>query len=814
MYKDAGLWDKAHAIAVTYMNETQVTSLYSSEALKLEALGQYKEAEKLYLTIKDKDSVILMYKKHRLYDDMIRVISAHKKEALQETELGLAKQFEAEGNVKAAEQHYVAAKEWKACYAMYKQQQQWEDALRVAKNYGGQQAYKQAAYEFAMAVGGEAAIKMLIKRGLAELAVEVAVERNEFDSAFSIAEKACKMKLPEVHLAHAMQLEDEGKFEAAEREFVSAKKPKEAIDMWIHQQEWDNAMRICHDFEPAALHEIVEAEAKCLISKKDFKAAETLYVAHKKATEAVKMYSSDNQWDEALRVAKQHAPRLLQQVQSDKAAHQAQHSTADSDSLEYCLAQAQMCQSKRQFSQAIDHLLAITAQKCSDSNMLEVHWENALELAHDHVKQRVTEVLQTVTQRLIALEHYESASQFLVDHQQYQQAIDALLLGRDYNKAKAIATAHAPQLSAYVQSEQTRHLLSNNNLKSLAEVSPDVAIDAYANSGEWDKVYQLAAKQGENMTNKYASLHAASLLKQNKARSAVRVFLTHGCPMLPANFPLYKRIAAEVLLLAGDVENPQPSSKRHSAQDAFSPHAQSVLYELRSMLWALMKDLKAIDPTGSAQTQELDRLLLITHYAHLRFICSTQEVHVVLKRLSIVLLRYTRVLPVDKQFFDAGLACRSAQDLSQAFVFFNRFIDVTDLMADPDSGDIDNSDFLETDIPSPFDTPLPSAQFYSDEVREEAREWVLEKAMSHDIAQSLATRACDKCGSPTYEAGLTCHHCHFNYEPCIITGYPVTKSKRVSCGKCSKPANREDWNKLIARTKCCPWCQASAQPFY
>lgn len=114
---------------------------------------------------------------------------------------------------------------------MYKDNEQWEDVLRVSKQHGGMAAYKQAAFNFAMTLGGEAGAKLLIKRGLGELAVDYAVERSDYLQAFHIAEMACKHKVPDIHLQHAMHLEDEGKFEMAEAEFIKAKKPKEAIDM-------------------------------------------------------------------------------------------------------------------------------------------------------------------------------------------------------------------------------------------------------------------------------------------------------------------------------------------------------------------------------------------------------------------------------------------------------------------------------------------------------------------------------------------------------------------------------------------------------
>ena len=59
----------------------------------------------------------------------------------------VAQQLESEGNLREAEKHYSEAKDWKAAVQMYRSQTLWEDALRVAKVYGGVNASKQ--------VGGE-----------------------------------------------------------------------------------------------------------------------------------------------------------------------------------------------------------------------------------------------------------------------------------------------------------------------------------------------------------------------------------------------------------------------------------------------------------------------------------------------------------------------------------------------------------------------------------------------------------------------------------------------------------------------------------
>eukprot|EP00657_Telonema_sp_P-1_P004345 TRINITY_DN20040_c0_g1_i1.p1 TRINITY_DN20040_c0_g1~~TRINITY_DN20040_c0_g1_i1.p1 ORF type:complete len:110 (-),score=72.58 TRINITY_DN20040_c0_g1_i1:137-466(-) len=61
-----------------------------------------------------------MYKKARMYDEMIRLVSTFRKDLLLETHLHLAQQLEGEGNYKQAEQHFAEAKDWKAAVNMYR----------------------------------------------------------------------------------------------------------------------------------------------------------------------------------------------------------------------------------------------------------------------------------------------------------------------------------------------------------------------------------------------------------------------------------------------------------------------------------------------------------------------------------------------------------------------------------------------------------------------------------------------------------------------------------------------------------------------
>ncbi len=52
-----------------------------------------------------------------------------------------------------------------------------------------------------------------------------------------------------------------------------------------------------------------------------------------------------------------------------------------------------------------------------------------------------------------------------------------------------------------------------------------------------------------------------------------------------------------------------------------------------------------------------------------------------------------------------------------AFVFLNRYLDLTEAMDDPDAGPLENADFVDTDIP--FDFTIPDSHFITEAMREE-----------------------------------------------------------------------------------------------
>mmetsp|Transcript_8995 Transcript_8995/g.8356 ORF Transcript_8995/g.8356 Transcript_8995/m.8356 type:complete len:177 (+) Transcript_8995:2338-2868(+) len=174
--------------------------------------------------------------------------------------------------------------------------------------------------------------------------------------------------------------------------------------------------------------------------------------------------------------------------------------------------------------------------------------------------------------------------------------------------------------------------------------------------------------------------------------------------------PVYKTIAVEILDTVHEMD----------------------LQILKEMLQKLCENLSLQVETKNPIYVEFEKYMLITHLMLLKNECARNNLTRVLAKLCTSLLRYTKEIRADKAFLDAGEANRKEGVDNMAFMFFNRYIDLYDAIDDPDSGGItDNQDFEGTDIPSPFEIPLPEKNLISTDERDNIRDWVLNIGMNN-----------------------------------------------------------------------------------
>lgn len=163
------------------------------------------------------------------------------------------------------------------------------------------------------------------------------------------------------------------------------------------------------------------------------------------------------------------------------------------------------------------------------------------------------------------------------------------------------------------------------------------ALDLLADEHQWTRCIEKAKQHSGAVLQKYLAMYAAQLIKDGDCVAALKEYLTHGSPAIEQNFNIYNRIALE----------------------CFSLREQEgiVLWkDLRNFLLQVVTSIKNSESSESA-LDRFEQLLLIAHYYATRAACrqapSLQAIGI---KISIALLRYTDIIPVDKgKIFDEKL---------------------------------------------------------------------------------------------------------------------------------------------------------------
>ena len=639
VYVRANKWDKAYQVIKKNLPDNEVTMLYIKEGQKLEKECQYKEAEKMYLTVNEPDLAINMYKKGKQYDHMIRLVMKYRKDLLLETHHHLAQQLEMEGNLKQAENHYIEAGAWKGAVDLYRARDMWEEAIRVAKNNGTPKEVAEIGKKWAQTMDRDAGRSILMKFGLIEAAVDFEVEQKQFEEAFKLAATHAKYKLNDVHLKYAWFLEDERRFKEAEEEFVKASKPTEAISMYEHLEDWHSALRVARQYYPEGVSQVFLDQANFYLKRKDFGKAEASFINAKQPQLAVNSYLQNQLWSEALRVAKKHAPHLAPEINAKYSSKVLMEASADD-----LLSSAKMWEDSKEYSRAIDGYLEINTNTKNLKNLdsLEGIWEKAVNLAMSYEKDRVQEVVTEVGKRLESIKRFEQAGELYETIGFYENAVDCYIIAQNWERAKEVAnqvrhTELHHNLNDLVEKAYREHLIQTDQPGVLVDEGDfETGLEIYIQRGQWDECLELAQKQGSEVLNKYLLMYTKMLIREGQYKEGADAFVKYGCQPVKVNFPLYRTLSLEILATSKEDE----------------------LGIVKEMLGRLCDNIAAAMNKNNAVYQEFFQYLLIAHFQLLKSECETLGLVKSYCKLCVSLLRYTKEIRADKCFLDAGNACK------------------------------------------------------------------------------------------------------------------------------------------------------------
>uniref|UniRef100_A0A1B6D0F4 Intraflagellar transport protein 172 homolog n=1 Tax=Clastoptera arizonana TaxID=38151 RepID=A0A1B6D0F4_9HEMI len=785
MYNDAGDWEKAHTLAERYLEPEQVTRMFVKQGQSLEQLGKLKEAEKLYVAVDQPDMAIAMYKANRQFDQMMSLVTQYHSDLVQTTHLHLAQQLESENQYKSAEQHYVAAGEWKLAVKMYRSMDMWEDAHRVAEQVGGQQSGNHVAFLWAKSLGGDSAVKLLSKFGLLETCIDYACDSYQFDFAFELAKTGVKSKLSDIHYKYALTLEDDGKFQLAEEHFVKAGKPKEAVLMYTHTQDWGNAERVATQCDEESLPQVLLGQAKDEFSKKNYSSFESLLLRAQKPELIVQHYQESGLWVDALRVCREYLPSKLATVQAEYEREVGARGTRDVSSI---VNQARQWEQSGEFKAAVDCYLRINNNNCKDSSTILKALQEAARITNKYMEgEEGFKIAKILGPRLIEVKQHNLAAQTFLAVDMIKEAVDTFIISEEWSKAKKVAREFEPSLESYVDGKYKESLRKQGRADQLADVDIISALDLLCEQGQWKKCIETAKPHGPQVLHKYVALYATHLIKEGFVLKALNLYSKLEAPAYPQNYNIYRRISMDIIAMPG-----------LSGEEGFPTWAR-----LRNLLFGLIEAMSKTSDAGCETHFEFTTLMQICHYYAVRSASrNVKGLDTVATNISISLLRHTDIIPADKGFYEAGMDAKQTGRDSEAFVFLNHYLDIVEAIEEGNLEALDYSDFIATDFPQ--EIPLPSTTHVSSTEHEQIKEWVLSVSMDQNIDQVLPLDE-----RRLYPSALVRFDSNGSSLPaCIITGYPVLGSQRghqvVHFKRPGCMANKEDLNKFMMATKIAP----------
>lgn len=289
-----------------------------------------------------------------------------------------------------------------------------------------------------------------------------------------------------------MYLEDEGRFKDAENSFILAGKPREAILMYIHCQDWNSALATAEAYEPHSVPDVLVGQAKIALTNKENARGEALILRAQRPDLAIKFYKELNEWNEAIRFAKEYMPNKLQEVNSD---YEHFLSTKGSAGKEELLSSAKMFELQKDYSQAIDMYLRLSPASSSDIAFLEEQWSYAVKIAVQFVPDRVAEVSRVSGAKFLEVKRPETAGAMFFAVELYKEAIDAYVSGGLWEQAKDVLK-RAPKYTEYLEALHAKNNQrpGSSNVMSSGPVT-EGNLKLYAERGEWEKCIELAAAQ-------------------------------------------------------------------------------------------------------------------------------------------------------------------------------------------------------------------------------------------------------------------------------------------------------------------------------
>lgn len=139
---------------------------------------------------------------------------------------------------------------------------------------------------------------------------------------------------------------------------------------------------------------------------------------------------------------------------------------------------------------------------------------------------------------------------------------------------------------------------------------------------------------------------------------AVKVINKRNSPATESAVGTYRRLVMRLL---------SRSSKEETGEHA------AIISMLRDILYRLANQYRS-QPIDKKLNAEILEMLMAVHYQNMLYSAKTMGLKEIAAKCSITLLKYPNLIPHDKAFYQAGMACREQGNTNLSFLLLNRYV--------------------------------------------------------------------------------------------------------------------------------------------
>ncbi|CAK1556183.1 unnamed protein product [Leptosia nina] len=679
-YNAAGKITDGLRVATAHLSEEETRDIFIPLAKQLRDDGQLRKAEQIYIGLGDPDEAISMYKDASQYESMLRLVAAHRSSLVEATRRHVAQALHAAGDLRAAENYYIQADDWKSAIAMYRNSGQWENAERVARAHAPVPVQQQTALQWAATLSAASAARLLAARGLASIGARWALQAQRWDIATELSSLGGGITKREIARHEAAALADEQP-EEAEAAFLRAGAPEDAVTMWLARGHHQRALVLAEQHAKHMVEDVLVEGARAAAERGDLQQFETLMIRANRPRDVVQHYKLLELWEEAGRVSREYLPEGQESVPP---------------AVPPLLQRAADHADRGEWWEAVRLLVGASAAAASGgaTRLAERAALRATRLARDKL---VGETRRAAADMLV--ERFDAIGQSEVGEQ-----LRAALLEGVENDAPGTSKDYEDESEPTVEVREPELDVESSALERLAA------------AGQWQRCLAHAGARAPH----YALRYAAHIFKTHSRLEGVdiesadipealsqvldtlRQYLilddgAQGVPSIDAN--LAKAVCNEILVRV-----------------SMSPKAVNAIVDSADVLVAAGADDRAIQAIT---------LLLGLHVPQIA------------SKAARALLRYTDIIVADVAFYASGVIIREEGNAGarEAFVILNHCLDLAEA-ADEDSQNLlDYTDFECTDWSR--EPLLLERACVQGETLDALRDWVLALSMDRDVEQTL-----------------------------------------------------------------------------